>query len=223
MGELIGRREETAILDRLVDAVRAGESRALLIRGEAGVGKTALLDYLASNVSCRVERAAGIQSEMELAFAGVHQLCLPMLDHLDQLPTPQRAALGVALGMTDGPAPDRFLIGLAVLNLLSNVAVHRPLLCVVDDEQWLDRASAQVLAFVARRLGAESVGLVFAARDPSDAVTGLPALVVRGLRGAEARALLDSVLTAPLDPRVRDQILAETGAIRWPCWNCRED
>lgn len=211
MGELIGRREETAILDRLVDAVRAGESRALLIRGEAGVGKTALLDYLASNVSCRVERAAGIQSEMELAFAGVHQLCLPMLDHLDQLPTPQRAALGVALGMTDGPAPDRFLIGLAVLNLLSNVAVHRPLLCVIDDEQWLDRASAQVLAFVARRLGAESVGLVFAARDPSDAVTGLPALVVRGLRGAEARALLDSVLTAPLDPRVRDQILAETG------------
>jgi DNA-binding CsgD family transcriptional regulator len=210
VGELIGRREEIAILDRLVDAVRTGESRALLIRGEAGVGKTALLDYLASSTSCRVERAAGIQSEMELAFAGVHQLCLPMLDHLDQLPTPQRAALGIALGMTDGPVPDRFLIGLAVLNLLSDVAAHRPLLCVVDDEQWLDRASAQVLAFVARRLGAESVGLVFAARNPSDAVTGLPSLVVRGLRGVEARALLDSVLTAPLDPRVRDQILAET-------------
>jgi DNA-binding CsgD family transcriptional regulator len=210
VGELIGRREETAILDRLVDAVRTGESRALLIRGEAGVGKTALLDYLASNASCRVERAAGIQSEMELAFAGVHQLCLPMLDHLDQLPRPQRTALCIALGMTDGPAPDRFLIGLAVLNLLSAVATHRPLLCVVDDEQWLDRASAQVFAFVARRLGAESVGLVFAARDPSDAVTGLPSLVVRGLRGVEARALLDSVLTAPLDPRVRDQILAET-------------
>ena len=210
LGELIGRRDESAILDRLVDAVRTGESRALVIRGEAGVGKTALLEYLASNASCRIERAAGIQSEMELAFAGVHQLCLPMMDHLDQLPPPQRAALSIALGMTDGPAPDRFLIGLAVLNLLSNVAVDRPLLCLVDDEQWLDRASAQVLAFVARRLGAESVGLVFAARDPSGAMTGLPALVVRGLRGVEARALLDSVLTAPLDPRVRDQILAET-------------
>lgn len=210
MGELIGRRDESAILDRLVDAVRAGESRALLIRGEAGVGKTALLDYLAANTACRIARTAGIQSEMELAFAGVHQLCLPMLDHLDQLPAPQRTALCIALGMTEGPAPDRFLVGLAVLNLLSDVAAHRPLLCLIDDVQWLDSASAQVLAFVARRLGAESVGLVFAARDPSDAVTGLPALVLRGLRGVEARTLLDSVLTAPLDRRVRDQILAES-------------
>jgi DNA-binding CsgD family transcriptional regulator len=209
--ELIGRRDERAILDRLVDAVRAGESRALVIRGEAGVGKTALLEYLAANARCRIARTAGVQSEMELAFAGVHQLCLPMLDELEQLPRPQRTALSVALGMTEGPAPDRFLVGLAVLSLLSDAGVGRPLLCLVDDEQWLDRASAQALAFAARRLGADSVGLVFAAREPTDAVAGLPALVLRGLRGGDARALLDSVLTGPLDPRIRDQIVAETG------------
>jgi DNA-binding CsgD family transcriptional regulator len=208
---LIGRRDECAILDRLVDALRAGESRALVVRGEAGVGKTALLEYLAANAQCRIARSAGVQSEMELAFAGVHQLCMPMLDQLDQLVAPQRSALNVALGMAEGPAPDRFLVGLAVLNLLSDVAARQPLLCLVDDEQWLDRASADVLAFVARRLGTESVGIVFAARAPSDAVAGLPGLVLRGLRGADARALLDSKLTAPLDPRVRDQIVAETG------------
>ena len=174
------------------------------------MGKTALLEYLAANARCRIARTAGVQSEMELAFAGVHQLCLPMLDELEQLPRPQRTALSVALGMTEGPAPDRFLVGLAVLNLLSDAAADRPLLCLVDDEQWLDRASAQALAFAARRLGAESVGLVFAAREPTDAVAGLPALVLRGLRGGDARALLDSVLTGPLDPRVRDQIVAET-------------
>jgi predicted ATPase len=188
--ELIGRRDERAILDRLVDAVRAGESRALVIRGEAGVGKTALFEYLAANARCRIARTAGVQSEMELAFAGVHQLCLPMLDELEQLPRPQRTALSVALGVTEGPAPDRFLVGLAVLNLLSDAAADRPLLCLVDDEQWLDRASAQTLAFAARRLGAESVGLVFAAREPTSALAGLPALVLRGLPGADARALL---------------------------------
>ena len=209
--ELIGRRDERTVLDRLVDAVRAGESRALVIRGDAGMGKTALLEYLAANAHCRIARTAGVQSEMELAFAGLHQLCSPMLDQVEQLPAPQRSALTTALGMTEGPLPDRFLVGLAVLNLLADVADERPMLCLVDDEQWLDRASAQVLAFVARRLGAESVGLVFAARAPSDAVSGLPALVIRGLRGGEARALLDSVLAAPLDPRVRDQIVAETG------------
>lgn len=206
---LIGRRDECAILDRLVDAVCSGESRALVIRGEAGVGKTALLEHLVANAQCRIARTAGVQSEMELAFAGVHQLCSPMLDQLEQLAAPQRSALSVALGMAEGPAPDRFLVGLAVLNLLSDAAADRPVLCLVDDEQWLDRASADVLAFVARRLGAESVGFVFAARAPSDAVAGLPALVVRGLRGAEAHALLDSKLTAPLDPKVRDQIVAE--------------
>ena len=209
--ELFGRSDECAVLDNLVHAVRAGESRALVLRGEAGVGKSALLDHLAGAAAdCRVIRTSGVQAEMELAFAGVHQLCLPFLDQLDGLPAPQRTALGTALGMRDGPAPDRFLVGLAVLNLFSNAAAERPLLCLVDDEQWVDRASAQALGFVARRLGAESVALVFAARQPSDAISGLPSLVVRGLHDAEARALLNAVLSGPLDTRVRDQIIAET-------------
>ena len=182
-----------------------------MVRGEPGVGKTALLDYLVEQASgCRVVRAAGVQSEMELAFAGLHQLLAPMLDRLERLPVPQRDALRTAFGVSPGPAPDRFFVGLAVLSLLSDVAEEQPLICVVDDEQWLDRASAQVLAFVARRLEAESVGLVFAARAPSDELAGLPELVVEGLREGDARALLDSVLTAPLDARVRDQIVAET-------------
>jgi DNA-binding CsgD family transcriptional regulator len=211
VAELTGRRTERAVLDRLIEAVRAGESRALVMRGEPGVGKTALLDYVADHGSgCLVARAAGVQSEMELAFAGVHQLCAPMLDHLEQLPGPQRDALRTALGISPGPAPDRFLVGLAVLGLLSDVAEQRPLICLVDDQQWIDQASAQVLAFVARRLQAESVGLVFAARKPSDDVAGLPTLVLEGLREEDARSLLDSVLPGPLDVRVRDRILAET-------------
>ena len=209
--ELTGRRGERDVLDRLIEAVRAGESRALVVRGEPGVGKTALLDYLVEQASgCRVARAAGVQSEMELAFAGLHQLLAPMLDRLERLPVPQRDALRTAFGVSPGPAPDRFFVALAVLSLLSDVAEERPLICLVDDEQWLDRASAQVLAFVARRLEAESVGLVFAAREPSDELAGLPELVVEGLREGDARALLDSVLTGPLDARVRDQIVAET-------------
>src|SRR5258705_6356787 len=208
---LTGRRSESDVLDELVEAVHAGGSRALVVRGEPGVGKTALLDYLAEHASgCRVVRAAGVQSEMELAFAGLHQLVGSMLDRLEHLPVPQRDALRTAFGISPGPAPDRFFIGLAVLSLLSDVAEEQPLICLVDDEQWLDRASAQVLAFVARRLTAESVGLVFAARAPSDHVAGLPELVVEGLREGDAHALLDSVLTAPLDARVRDQIVAET-------------
>src|ERR1700681_1597928 len=160
VAELTGRRTERAVLDRLIEAVLAGESRALVMRGEPGVGKTALLDYVADHGSgCLVARAAGVQSEMELAFAGVHQLCAPMLDHLEQLSVPQRDALGAALGISAGPAPDRFLVGLAVLGLLSDVAEQRPLICLVDDQQWLDQASAQVLTFVARRLQAESVGV----------------------------------------------------------------
>src|SRR5262245_42215664 len=147
---------------------------------------------------------------MELAFAGLHQLLAPMLDRLERLPGPQREALQAAFGLSEGPAPDPFLVGLAVLSLLSEVAAERPLVCLVDDEQWLDHASAQVLAFVARRLGAESVGLIFAARVPSGDLAGLPELVVRGLPEADARALLDSVLTGPIDGRVRDQIVAET-------------
>jgi DNA-binding CsgD family transcriptional regulator len=209
---LTGRYTERGVLDQLVEAIRhAGESRALVVHGEAGAGKTALLEYLAGHApGCRVARAAGVQSEMELAFAGLHQLCAPMLDRLEALPLPQRDALRTAFGMCAGPAPDRFLTGLAALSLLSQVAEDQPLVCLVDDEQWLDHASAQVLAFVARRLGAESVGLVFAARVPSSDLAGLPELVVHGLPEADARALLDSVLPGPIDGRVRDQIVAET-------------
>src|SRR5216683_3201691 len=211
MTGLAGRRSECDVLDRLVDAVRAGESRALVVAGEPGVGKTALLDYVAGRASgFRVVRAVGVQSEMELAFAGLQQLCSPTLDGLERLPTPQRDALRTAFGVRAGPPPDRFLVGLAVLSLLAEVAGEQPLICLVDDQQWLDRASAQVLGFVARRLGAESVGLVFAARVPGGDLAGLPELVVAGLPEAEARALLDSVTAAPLDERVRDRIVAET-------------
>jgi DNA-binding CsgD family transcriptional regulator len=209
--ELIGRRAECAVLDELVEAVRGGESRALVIHGEAGAGKSALLDYLAGRAGdCHLVRAAGVQSEMELAFAALHQVCKPMLDHLERLPAPQRDALQTAFGVIAGPPPDRFLIGLAVLGLLSETADSQPLVCLIDDEQWLDRASAQVLAFVARRLVAESVGLVFAARVPGRDLAALPTLVVDGLLDAEARVLLDRVLTGPLDAQVRDQIVAET-------------
>jgi DNA-binding CsgD family transcriptional regulator len=209
--ELRGRLDERGFLDRLIDAVRAGESRALVLSGEAGVGKTALLDYVAGHApGCRVVRAIGVQSEMELAFAGLQQLCKPLLDHLDRLPGPQREALQTAFGLSAGPVPDRFLVGLAVLSLLSDAAEEQPLVCLVDDQHWLDDASAQALGFAARRLEAESVGLVFAARQPSGHVAGLPELVIEGLREDDARALLDSVLTGPLDARVRDRIVAET-------------
>jgi DNA-binding CsgD family transcriptional regulator len=191
--------------------VRAGEGQALVVRGEPGVGKTVLLDYLAGQASrCRVARAAGVQSEMELAFAGLHQLCAPMLDHAESLPAPQREALRTALGLSTGPVPDRLLVGLAVLGLLSETAGERPLICVVDDMQWLDHASAQALGFAARRLAADPVGLVFAARVPGQDVAGLPELVVEGLAERDARELLESVLTGPLDARVRDRIIADT-------------
>src|SRR5580693_3540028 len=183
--ELRGRLDEQGFLDRLVDAVRAGESRALVLSGEAGVGKTALLDYVAGHASgCRVVRATGVQSEMELAFAGLQQLCKPLLDHLDRLPGPQREALQIAFGLSPGPAPDRFLVGLAVLSLLSEAAGEQPLICLVDDVQWLDQASAQALGFAARRLAADPVGLVFAARVPGEELAGLPELAVGGLAEA---------------------------------------
>jgi DNA-binding CsgD family transcriptional regulator len=209
---LTGRHGERDLLDRLVKAVQAGESRTLVIAGEPGIGKTALLDYVASRASgCWVARAAGVQSEMELAFAGLHQLCAPMLDpHLEHLPVPQGDALRIVFGLSPGPAPDQFLVGLAVLSLLSDVAEQRPLVCLVDDQHWLDRASAQVLAFVARRLAAEPVGLLFAVRQPGEELAGVPELVLDGLPAADARALLDSALTGPLDERVREQIVAET-------------
>ena len=209
--ELIGRGRERELLDRLLAEVRAGESRALVICGEPGIGKSTLLEYVAEQaVGFRVARAAAVQSEMELAFAGLHQLLAPMLDRLDGLPAPQRDALTTAFGARAGPVPDRFFVGLAVLSLLADVAEEEPLICLVDDQQWLDRASAQVLAFVARRLGAESVGLVFTTRMAGDLLEGLPELVVEGLPERDGRALLDSLLTAPLDGRVRDQIVAET-------------
>jgi len=209
--ELIGRRRERGVLDGLIQAVRGGESQALVVAGDPGIGKTALLDYVAGHApGCRVVRAAGVQSEMELVFAGLHQVCAPMLYRLGRLPSPQADALGVAFGLAPGSAPDRFVLGLAVLNLLSDAAEEQPLICLVDDEQWLDRASAQVLAFVARRLGADSVGLVFGARVPSSESAALPRLMVEGLHQQDARALLGAALAWPLDARVRDQIVAET-------------
>ena len=214
MGDLglRGRGRESAVLNGLINAARTGRSDVLVLRGEPGVGKSALLDELVANSrSYEVTRAAGVESEMELAFAGLHQLCQPFLDRIDRLPRPQHEALGTAFGLLTGPAPDRFLVGLAVLNLLSDAAAKRPVVCVVDDAQWLDRVSAQVLAFVARRLAAESVVMVFAVRDGIEhEFTGLTELEIRGLDEADARALLDSVLPGPIDPRVRDRIVAET-------------
>jgi DNA-binding CsgD family transcriptional regulator len=208
---LFGRRGECGVLGGLLKQVRDGRSAVLVVRGEAGVGKTALLEYAVQEAAdLRVARAVGVESEMELAFAASHQLCRPMLDRLDRLPDPQRAALATAFGLEAGPPPDRFLVGLAVLSLLSEAAAERPLMCVVDDAQWLDRASAQVLAFAARRLHAESVLLVFATREPAPDFHGLPELVVGGLREADARALLESVVHSPLDRRVTERIVAET-------------
>ena len=210
---LYGRRTECQALDRLIAEVGAGQSRVLILRGDPGVGKTMLLDYLAEQASAsgfRVARATGVQSEMKLAFAGLHQLCGPMLTRAERLPAPQQDTLRTALGLAAGAPPDRFLAGLAVLNLLSGMAGKRPLVCLVDDGQWVDRASAQTLGFVARRLDADPVGLVFAAREPGPDLAGLPELEVAGLRDGDARALLDSALAGPLDARVRDVIIAET-------------
>jgi hypothetical protein len=208
---LRGRSAECATLDRMVASVRVGESRALVLRGEAGVGKTALLDYLAGSASdLQVVRAAGVESEMELPSASVHQLCSPMLDRLGALPGPQGEALAVVFGLSAGPAPDGFLVALAVLGLLSATAEQRPLVCVVDDAQWLDQASARTLGFVARRLVAEHVGLVFAECEPSAALGNVPTLEVNGLRNGDARALLNSPFPRVLDERVRDRLVAET-------------
>ena len=210
---LTDRVSECRALNRLVGAVWAGESRALVVRGDPGVGKSVLLGHLAAKASgagCRVARAVGVQSEMELAFAGLHQLCVPMLDHAGSIPGPQHDALRTAFGMAAGPPPDRFFVGLAVLSLLSEVARDRPLICVIDDGQWLDRASVQALGFAARRLAADPVGVVFAARDPRAELAGLPELEVTGLGEEDARALLASALPGPLDARVADLIVAET-------------
>jgi DNA-binding CsgD family transcriptional regulator len=211
MPTLLNREGERAALDDLLTDLRSGRGRALVVRGEAGVGKSALLEYVAGAAAdMRLARAAGVESEMELAFAGLHQLCAPLLDRLEGLPVPQRDALGTAFGLRAGAAPDRFLVGLAVLTLLSEVAEERALLCVVDDAQWLDQASGQVLAFAARRLLAEPIGLIFAAREPGEQFRGLAEVEVRGLPDPDARALLRSVVRFRLDEQVRDRILAET-------------
>src|SRR5580704_4541883 len=211
---LLDRARERGALDQLVTGVRAGQSRVLVLRGEAGIGKTALLQHLSAvTEGCRIARIAGVESEMELAFAGLHSLCAPMLGRLGQLPIPQRDALNTAFGMSAGPPPDRFLVGLAVLSLLADAAEEQPLVCIVDDAQWLDRVSVQTLAFVARRLLAERVGLVFALRASGDEheLAGLPELVIGGLVAADARRLLDATIPGPLDPGLRDRILGEAG------------
>ena len=208
---LRGRRRECAVLGVLLEGVRNGRSGVLVLRGEAGIGKTALLDYaVASAAGLRVLRATGVEPEMELAFAGLHQLCGPMLNRLGRLPDPQRAALETAFGLAAGPAPDRFLVGLAVLNLLSQVAGEGPLVCVVDDAQWLDRPSVQALAFAARRLPAEPLLVLFAAQEPGADFRGLPELGIEGLGACDARELMDSAIRWPMDERVREQIVAET-------------
>jgi DNA-binding CsgD family transcriptional regulator len=210
---LRGRRRECAALDRLLAGVRAGESQVLVLRGERGIGKTALLECALERASgCRVVRAAGVRSEMELAFAGLHQLCGPLLEHVDRLPVPQRHALGTALGLRSGEAPDRFFLGLAVLGLLREVAAERPLVLLMDDAQWLDETSAQVLGFVARRLEATSVAIVVTVCEGSGehAFASLPDLVIEGLGDRDARALLGSMIGGRLDEGVRDRIVAET-------------
>jgi DNA-binding CsgD family transcriptional regulator len=213
-GMLRGRERECRLLDDMVKTIRSGGSCSLLLRGEPGIGKTALLDYLCESADgCRVLRMAGFESETELVFAALHRLCWPVLDEVDRLPAPQQTAVQGAFGNVPGGHPDPFFIGLGILSLLSEVAADKPLLCVIDDAQWLDKASAQALGFAARRLEAESVALVFAEREPVSqvALTGLPDLPVLGLPHAEARQLLDSALHVPLDESIREQIITDTG------------
>ena len=214
MAALSGRETECARVDRLLAEAQPGRSAVLVLRGEPGIGKSALLEYAAERAEGRrVLRATGVQWEMELPFAGLHQLCAGLLDGLERLPAPQREALATAFGLDSGAQqPDRFLVGLAALSLLSSAAAEQPLICVVDDVQWLDRSSAQVLAFVARRLAAESVVLLFAEREPGgiEELTGLPELGLAGLPDASARKLLASVIAVPVDERVLARILTET-------------
>jgi DNA-binding CsgD family transcriptional regulator len=212
-GGLLGRRTEREAINQLLAEAPAGRSGVLVVRGQAGIGKSALLQHArdtAASLGIRVESAVGVESETQFAFAGLHQLCAPLLDRTETLPGPQKAALGVALGCQAGAAPDRFLVGLAVLNLL---AEEGPMLCLIDDAQWLDQASTQVLAFVARRVGADRLVLMFAVRDPGerggDPLAGLPELRLDGLGEADARALLTTAVCAPLDEGVRDRIVAE--------------
>jgi DNA-binding CsgD family transcriptional regulator len=211
---LHGRQAECGRLAKLVDGVRGGGSAVLVVHGEPGTGKTALLDFTAGLDTClRVVRAAGAESETELAFGGLHRLCGPMLDLLGRLPGPQREALEIAFGVRAGTGPDRFLVGLAVFGLLASSAADRPLICVVDDAHWLDQASRQALGFAARRLTTEPLLVLFAAPEPITELDGLPTMALGGLRDADARDLLASVVPYPIDDRIRDQILAEAGGI----------
>jgi DNA-binding CsgD family transcriptional regulator len=208
-----GRASERQVVDRLLDSVRDGESAVLVLCGEAGIGKTALLHYCARQASgFRVTRIAGVESELELPYAALHQLCASVLGDVTALPKPQQHAMRVAFGLTAGSAPDRFLVGLAVLSLLAEVAAQRPLVCLVDDAQWLDVPSFQVLEFIGRRLVAESVGLLFAVREATDErlFPALPTLVLEGLAEDDARAFLDAATPGHLDERVRDRLVDET-------------
>ena len=208
---LLGRERECEVLDRLLDGVRTGDSGVLVTHGEAGVGKTALLEYAVEAArEFRIARTVGVEAEMELPFAAVQQLCAPFLELMERLPQPQHDALEVAFGLRTGPAPDPFLVGLAVLGLLAEAAEGQPVLGVIDDAQWLDSASARALAFVARRLVAEQIALVFATRESGETLSGLPELLVASLARRDARALLESVLPARLDERVLERIIAET-------------
>jgi DNA-binding CsgD family transcriptional regulator len=216
VANLLGRLAAREAIEQLLAGARAGTSGVLVVRGEAGIGKTTLLEHVRDTAAAsgfRVEGSVGVESEAQFAFAGLHQLCAPLLDRAGALPDPQQAALGVAFGLREGALPDGFLVGLATLNLLSDVAEEGPLLCLVDDVQWLDQASAQVLAFVARRVAAERLALVFARRDPVAHVAhpfaGLPELRLEELADSDARALLSGAVHAPLDDRVRERIVAE--------------
>ena len=223
-GGLQGRPGECETLDRLLAGVRAGQSRVLVVRGEAGAGKTALLNYLVRRaVGCRIAQAAGVESEIELAFAGLHQLCAPFLDRVQRLPGPQRDALGTAFSMRSGAEPDRFTVGLAVLNLLSEVTRERPLICVADDVQWRDLASAQALAFVARHITAIPAAVVLGVRPhgAGQALTGLAELVVRGLAEGDARALLEAASSARWTSGCGTGSWPRQAATRGPCWSWR--
>jgi DNA-binding CsgD family transcriptional regulator len=212
---LLGRRAECEALDQLLANVLAGRSQVIVMRAEAGAGKSALLTYVADrDAGWYVVTATGVESEMELAYSGLHQLCAPMLDRIERLPAPQGGALATVFGLGTGPPPERLLVGLATLTLFAEVAEQQPLLCVVDDAQWIDQASAQILGFVARRLLAERIGMVCAARTAvavsDDVLTGLPELAIRGLNAEDSRALLLSGAPGPLDAAVCDQIVAES-------------
>src|ERR1700684_4201664 len=209
---LVGRGLECATVDRLLGEIRAGASRSLVMRGDPGIGKSALLDYAAAAAAgSRVIRVTGVESEMEIAFAPPHRACAPLLKHLDQLPAPQADALRVAFGLSRADPPDRFLVGLGVLGLAAEEAAAQPLLCIVDDAQWIDQTSLQALAVAGRRLYGESVGLIFTARGGTvlGELAGFPEVTLTGLPLRDARALLGTIVRDRLDDRVRDRIIAE--------------